>query len=170
MTSHRRTRFTVLINKHFFTIVLVLALITAGGGWLTYSTILSPGTHTEERVVSSWQVNGEFNYSATVINDTPVFDKGEVRKNRKYYITNATPILDGKFNFQLAEGDGNATVKTRARLVHYAAHKKSEKRIWNLSTPLTTNRQQLTAENTVTTAFTVNASSVRNLILTDINT
>lgn len=163
MTSHRRTRFTVLINEYFFPIVLILALITAGGGWLTYTTILAPGTHAEERVVSSWQVDGEFNYSATVINDTPVFDKGDVRRNRKFYITNATPILDGTFNFQLIEGDGNATVKTRARLVHYAAHKESEKRIWNISTPLTTNRQQLTTETPSTTAFTVNASSVRNL-------
>lgn len=163
MTSHRRTRFTVLINEYFIPIVLILALITAGGGWLTYTSVLAPGTHAEQRPVSSWQVNGTFNYSATAVNDTAVFDKGEVRSNRKFYITNTTPILDGTFNFQFEEGGGNATVETRARLVHYAAHKESGKRIWNISTPLTTNRQQLTAENPSTTAFTVNASSVRNL-------
>ncbi|WP_248908767.1 DUF5305 family protein [Halocatena marina] len=181
MTSHRRTRLAVLINNHFLTIVLALAIITAGGGWLTYTTVISPGTHAEQQTVSAWQADGTFNYSATAVNDTPIFDKGDVRTNRMFYITNTTPVLDGAFNFQLDGDSGNATVVTRVRLVNYALYKnqgesdksqkiergneskKMEKRIWSYSTPLTTNRQQVAVGNKTKTQFTVNASSVRTL-------
>ena len=135
MASHQRTRLTVLINDYFLVIALALAVIAAGGAWMTYTTAINPGTHAEQRVVSSWEVNGTFDYSATVVEDSPIFDRGDVRADRTFYITNATPKLDGTFRFRFSGTTGNATVKTQVILVNYAETKKGDLRIWEISTP-----------------------------------
>jgi hypothetical protein len=163
MASHQRTRFTVLINDYFLVIALALTVIAAGGAWMTYTTAINPGTHAEQHVVSSWHVNGTFDYSATVVEDSPIFDRGDVRADRTFYITNATPKLDGTFRFRLGGTTGNATVTTQVMLVNYAETKKENIRIWEISTPLKKNKERITSKNTVTTNFTVDADTIRDL-------
>jgi hypothetical protein len=163
MASHQRIRFTVLINDYFLVIALALAIIAAGGAWMTYTTAVNPGTHAEQRVVSSWHVDGTFNYSATVVEDSPIFDRGDVRANRRFYITNATPKLDGTFRFQFGGTTGNATVTTQVILVNYAETKKENIRIWEVSTPLKKSQKHITSKNTSTTNFTVDADTIRDL-------
>lgn len=172
MASHRRTRFKVLINEYFLTIALVLAVIAAGGAWMTYTTAIASGSHPEQRVTTSWKVNGTFTYSATAVEDSLIFNKGDVRVGRTYYITNATPVLDGQFQFLFTGTTGNATVTTQATLVKYAVvtkkkkpggSKKTSLRVWEITTPLTTTQQHVTNGETVTTNFTVNADTIRDI-------
>lgn len=180
MSSHRRTRLTVLIDDYFIAVALALAIITAGGAWMTYTTAVEPGSHVEQREFLSWSANGTFNYSGTAVEDSPIFNRGDVRVRQRFYITNATPKLNGKFKFQFDGATGNTTVTSRATLVNYAVPKNesedskknkinykyyagSDKRIWEISTPLTTDRQQVTSNNTATTNFTVDVDSIRDL-------
>jgi hypothetical protein len=178
MSSHRQTRLTVLLDDYFIAVALALAIITAGGAWMTYTTAIEPGTHIEQREVLSWSANGSFNYSATAVEDSPVFNRGDVRVKRRFYITNATPKFNGRFKFEFDGATGNTTVTTRATLINYAVpknkskdekkvdysfYKMPNKRIWEISTPLTTDRQRVTSKGTATTNFTVDADSIRDL-------
>lgn len=188
MASHRGTRLKILINKYFVAVVLVLVVVTAGGAWATYTTTVSPGSHTEQRVASSWGVSGEFNYSAAVVNATPISDRGAIRSDRRFYFTNAMPVLDGRFDFQFEGAGGKATVTTRTTLVNYAVRtrtgiggpseiggqsgtgsrsetrNRSDRRLWEITTPLGVERQRIEAGETANTTFSVDVSDIRERI------
>lgn len=84
MASDRRTRLKILLDEHFLAIVLVLAVVAAGGAWATYTTAAAPGTHVEQRDVASWGVTGGFNHSAAVVNETPISERGAVRAGQHF--------------------------------------------------------------------------------------
>ncbi|UPM45085.1 DUF5305 family protein [Halocatena salina] len=170
MDSNRQTRLKVLIDDYFFVVAIVLAIIAAGGAWATYSTVLSPGSHVEHRPVDSWGVNGGFNHSGTVINDSLVFDKGDVRNDRMFYITNSTPTLNGTFWFQLGGASGNATVSTEARIVDFAHYEEKDdktedviqRRIWQNKRPIAADVTELQAGEMKNTSFSIDADRLRD--------
>lgn len=170
MDSNRQTRLKVLIDDYFLVIAVVLVIIAAGGAWATYSTVLSPGTHVERQPVSEWQVNGGFNHSGTVVNDSLVFDEGDVRNDRMFYITNSTPTLNGTFWFQLDGSSGNATVSTEAHIVDFAHYQEkddeteevTQRRIWQNKRAIAANVTELQAGETKNTTFSVDADQLRD--------
>lgn len=170
MDSNRQTRLKVLINDYFLVIAVVLVIVAAGGAWATYSTVLSPGTHVERQPVSAWQVDGGFNHSGTVVNDSLVFDEGDVRNDRMFYITNSTPTLNGSFWFQLGGSSGNATVSTEAHIVDFAHYQEkddeteevTQRRIWQNKRAIAANVTELQAGETKNTTFSVDADQLRD--------
>ena len=181
MASHRRTRLKALLDERFLVIALVLVVLAAGGAWATYTTAAAPGTHVEQRTISSWQVAGEFNHSAAVVDATPIADRGTVRADRKFYFTNAMPVLDGRFAFGLDGDMRNATVTTRTTLVNYAVYtrgvqgqagigsrsgtrNRSATRLWEITTPLGTERERIEAGEAATTEFSIDVSDLRERI------
>ncbi|GAA0469037.1 DUF5305 domain-containing protein [Halococcus dombrowskii] len=185
MASDRRTRLKILLDEHFLAIVLVLAVVAAGGAWATYTTAAAPGTHVEQRDVASWGVTGGFNHSAAVVNETPISERGAVRAGQHFYFTNPMPVLDGRFRFQVVGPVENAVVTTQATLVNYAVQTRSgtggrsgvrsqpvagneskprnqsERRLWELTAPLTTDRTRVGADGTTNTTFSVDVSDIR---------
>lgn len=170
MDSNRQTRLKALIDDYFLVIVVALLIIAAGGAWVTYSTVLSPGSHVEQRPAASWEVNGGFNHSATVVNDSLVFDEGDVRNDRMFYITNSTPILNGSFWFHLGGSSGNATVSTEAHIVDFAHYQKkndeteevTQRRIWQNKRAIAANVTKLQAGETENTSFSIDADQLRD--------
>ena len=185
MASDRRTRIKILLDEHFLAIVLVLAVVAAGGAWATYTTAAAPGTHVEQRDVASWGVTGNFNHSAAVVNETPISERGAVRAGQRFYFTNPMPVLDGRFRFRIVGSVENAVVTTQATLVNYAVRtrsgtgsqsgirsqpvagnesnprNRSERRLWELTAPLTTDRTRVGADGTANTTFSVDVSDIR---------
>lgn len=170
MDSNRQTRLKVLIDDYFLVIAVIFAIIAAGGAWATYSTVLSPGTHVEQQPVSEWKVNGGFNHSGTVVNDSLVFDEGDVRNDRMFYITNSTPTLNGTFWFQLGGSSGNATVSTEAHIVDFAHYQEkddeteevTQRRIWQNKRAIAANVTELQAGEAKNATFSVDADALRD--------
>lgn len=170
MDSNRQTRLKVLIDDYFLVIAIALLIIAAGGAWATYSTVLSTGSHVEQSPVASWEVNGGFNHSGTVVNDSLVFDEGDVRNDRMFYITNSTPTLNGSFWFQLGGSSGNATVSTEAHIVDFAHYeeqddeteKVTQRRIWQNKRAIAANVTELQSGERKNTSFSVDADQLRD--------
>lgn len=115
-----RIRATVADN--YALVLACLVLLGAAGGYLTYTTILEPGTTTESREVASWESRGEFAHQATVVNGTQALEEGAVLRNRSIYFQSVTPQLDGRFGYSYAASDGgnldaNTTVSLRFQSV-----------------------------------------------------
>jgi hypothetical protein len=175
----------MLLDEYFFVVALVLVVVAAGGAWATYTTAVDPGTHVEQREAASWGITGGFNHSAAVVNETPISERGAVRSGRQFYFTNAMPVLDGRFRFRLDGAAENMMVTTRATLVNYAVRTQSGtgsrsglqrqsvaqnrsatrngsgRRLWELTTPLATERKRLGADETMTTTFSIDISDIR---------
>ncbi|RRJ31541.1 DUF5305 family protein [Halocatena pleomorpha] len=169
MDSNRQTRLKVLLDDYFLVIAVALIIIAAGGAWATYSTVLSPGSHIEQRSVASWNVSGGFSHSGTVVNDSLVFDEGDVRNDRMFYITNSTPTLNGTFWFQLGGSSGNATVSTEAYIVDFAYYEKEneesrniQRRIWQDRRPISVDVAELRSGETKNMSFSVDADRLRD--------
>lgn len=163
INEHTRTRLAVLVKKYFTVIAIVLILLSAGGAYLTYSTTIDPGTQTEDRTVSWWAASGTLNHSANVTNNTWVFDKGTVLRDRPYYFMNASPVLTGNFRFGFDNRrppQGNADVTINTTLVQYAVQSKTKERLWTIKHPTQTHTGQISGEKPVGTAFEVNFTNI----------
>lgn len=162
--EHTQTRLAVLLKEYFTLIAVVLVLISAGGGWLAYSTTIDPGTHIEDRTVSWWAANGTLNHSSNVINNTSVFTNGTVLRDRPYYFMNASPVLNGRFRFGFDNRrvpQGNAKVTINTTLVQYAVQSKSKVRLWTIKHPTQTHTGKISGEKSISTGFTINFTKIQ---------
>ncbi|GAB3030692.1 DUF5305 domain-containing protein [Natronobiforma cellulositropha] len=100
-----RDRARSLVHERFALVIVLVVVLVLAGGWMTYTTHLAGATTTEERVVSSWSTDGEFDHHATVETDTGPFSAGEELSDRSLYFTDATPVLEGTFTYQYATGE-----------------------------------------------------------------
>lgn len=99
-------------------LLVVLAVVTLLGGWLTVGAHVAPGTVSEERTASSWATTGDWAHSATVTEPKSVFPAGTEQANRSLYFTRVTPVLDGTFTYSYrASDDGALDVTVRQRTV-----------------------------------------------------
>jgi membrane-associated protease RseP (regulator of RpoE activity) len=110
----------------FALVVAALVVFALLGGWLAYTTHVSPGSHVEERTTASWEATGDFRYSATVTNGTIAFPEGEVLTNRSVYFTSVSPVLDGSFVYTYTAAEGDLTVNTTLVLVLHAVGEGSD--------------------------------------------
>lgn len=111
-------RLRAFIDDNFVAVVTVLVLITALGGWLTYTTYAEQPTTIEERTVSTWGYTGTFDHGATVTQNNPVYPMGERLSNRSVYFLNVGPELNGSFAYRYRASDGgNLTATITKRVV-----------------------------------------------------
>lgn len=111
-------RSRAFVDRQYAMILAALVVLALLGGWLTYGAYAAPGTHTEERTVSSWETTGEFDHSATVVERNPVFARDEVLDNRTIYFRSIAPVLDATFRTGYAGADrGDLSVQVNVTLV-----------------------------------------------------
>lgn len=116
--SRGRLRARAVLDEWFPFVVVALLILGAAGGWFTYATHVDPGTHPEERTVSSWETAGRIEHAATVRRANPVFPRGSTLRNRSAYFRRIAPVLDGAVRYRYAATErGNLTVGAELDLV-----------------------------------------------------
>ncbi|WP_330630746.1 DUF5305 family protein [Halocatena halophila] len=169
MTTNQLTRLKVLIDDYFFVFAAVLAILVAAGGWTTYSTVVDPGTHVEERTAASWSVDGGFDHRGRVVENSLIFQKNETRENRMFYITNSTPRLNTTYWFKLGGENGSADVHTRVSLVDFAHYEQEaeeseeviQRRIWEERRLLDVKNDTLKPGERQNVSFKIDADALR---------
>jgi len=96
----------LVLGRNLVPVVAALAVLALVGGVLTYGAHVDPGTETELIEEASWSSTGEYTHQAAVTVDTPVFDRGEVLRNRASYFAAVTPVLNGSFVYAYQATDG----------------------------------------------------------------
>jgi len=112
-------RARALANRWAGSLLVLALLLAAVGGWMTYGAYAAPGTHTEERTVEEWSVEGSFSHRATVNDaaDGTVFEPGTTVRNRSVYFQRVMPVLEGEFSLAYADADAPVDLRMEQRLV-----------------------------------------------------
>ncbi len=151
-----------MLNQYLLPIVITLILVAALGGWLTYTTYVTPGVTVEERSLGTVQTTGTFTHHATVTNGTTVFTAGEQLTNRTVYFTDVSPILNSTYHFSYkAPREGALTVRIETSLVLRSVlqNQDTSTSLWETTTTLaTTTKENLTPQETVSVPLAINVS------------
>jgi hypothetical protein len=111
-------RVRAFASSSFSVLVVVLLACAAIGGWATMTAHAAPGTDEKLSEEVHWTVTGEFDHSATVTRENPVFDRGTVLADRQTYYLTAAPVLDGEFTAEYASVEStDADLSVDAELV-----------------------------------------------------
>ena len=108
------TRARVVLDEQFV-VVLVLLVVVALGGWVTYTTHTEPGTQLEERPGPTMEETGAYSHQATVTEKNPIFPVGTTLRNRSIYFTNVAPSFEDSFSYTYAASEGG-TLDTQVTL------------------------------------------------------
>lgn len=159
-------RVRALTVRWFHVVVLFTLLTAAVGGWLVYDTYVQPPETTEERVVSTWETTGAFDYRATVRRSNPVYPVGTTLTDRPIYFTTISPRLDGtlRFLYEASEGgsvDLDVTILRRLR----AVSTDGTQTYWSVSEPIqATEMRDVEPGQEIAVSFSVNASELQDRI------
>ncbi len=103
---------TVLLLRRYFTVMVLLSVVlVATGGYAAYGAYADDGYRTEREVTATWTPETGFDHSATVQNESSVFETGDVLTNRPIYFSRVAPELDGTYVVSHA-GDVEAATVT----------------------------------------------------------
>ena len=160
--SDRRLEARAVLSAWFEVAVVVLLVVALAGGWATYTAHVNPGTTTEQEVVSEWAVTGDFDHSATVSQQNPVYDTGTRLSNRSTYFTGIAPELDGRFLTRVQTASASdLSVSLDSNLVLQSAEE--EQVYWRVDSNLDERTaEDVTPGSTVAVPFTVNATQVES--------
>jgi hypothetical protein len=157
-----------VVTGNFGVVVACLLVLAAAGGWVTYTTYLNPGTHTEERVASSWETAADFDHAATVREPNSVYSVGTTLENRSAYFGSVAPVLDANFTYgYTASESGSLTLVTDADLVLQSVQRNEsggvEARYWRKTRDLAQTRASgVEPGDAVGVPFAFNVSAVAN--------
>ncbi|MFC7096463.1 DUF5305 domain-containing protein [Halobaculum marinum] len=163
MDEATRLRVRAVLSS-WATLLLVAAVVVGAlGAWATYGAHVAPGTTTEERTTQAWSTTADFDHSATVTRENPLFPVGTELSNRSTYFTAAAPVLDGTFTVAPRGLDGNVSVDLAATLVLRSADE--ETTYWRDTRPLAES-SAAGADGPVSLAFSLNVTEVAQRIAT----
>ncbi|MDZ7745800.1 MAG: DUF5305 domain-containing protein [Halobacteriales archaeon] len=156
----RWLRVRAVVSSWFFVLVAVLAVLALSGGWAAYTAHAAPGTTEERSEQVHWTVSGEFQHSANVTRENPVFDMGTTLTNRSTYFTSASPVLDGRYVTTYTGVDAStASIDLNATLVIRAAGENTV--YWTDRTPLDeTSVDAVQSGDSASVSFSLNATQV----------
>jgi hypothetical protein len=161
-----RTR--ILLDDRFGPVLGLLLLLALTGGLLTYATHIEPGTHVEERTVSTWESTAEWSHAARVTDPNPVFTQGTSLSDRSLYFTSVSPRLEGTFGYgYTASRGGDLSVDLTTTLVVRSVGERDGQRVtyWRVSEPLGQPQSaSLAAGETTRASFETNVSGLQQRI------
>lgn len=163
MEPERRVRLRALLER-WLPVLVVLSLVgTAGFGWLVVSTHVSPGTHAEERVTTSWDTQGDLTHRATVQQHNPVFPAGVTVENRPLYYEQVMPVANGTLAYQYrTDGSGSLTVDATVRAVIRSTGEEGSTEYWRVTRTIAERRATaVEPAEPVPLGFSVNVSRVQ---------
>ena len=165
MTRLLTLRLRRLASELFLPALACLLLVTAAGGWVAYSTVLSPGTQAETTAVSTWATETDYEHSAVISEPNPVFPVNSTVDNRSAYFQTVSPTLDGAYTFSYrAQKRGDVAAATTVVLVVRNVDRDGTT-YWSVTEPLAEVRDSSLASGAVVRVpFSVNISSLRERI------
>jgi hypothetical protein len=160
--SDRRLEARAMLSAWFEVVVVCLLVVALVGGWAAYTAHVDPGTTTEERVTGEWRATGDFEHSAAVTAENPVYDTGERLSNRSTYFTGITPELDGRFLTAVrADSVSDLSVSLDTALVFRSADEGEV--YWRTERPLTERTvEEVSGGASVAVPFSVNVTQVES--------
>ncbi|QCJ48234.1 DUF5305 domain-containing protein [Haloprofundus sp. MHR1] len=158
----RRLRTRAFLSRYATVLVGFLLLVALVGAGVTV-TAVSPGTHTEERTVDSWELDSEFSHAANVTEPNPAFETGTVLSNRSAYFFRASPTLDGTYSVKYDASDGGSIdVRTTVVLVVRSVDDEGRE-YWHRTVPLQNESYTDVAPGeSVPVSFSANLNATRN--------
>jgi len=158
----RWLRVRAVVSSWLPVLVAVLAVLAVAGGWAAYTAHAAPGTTEQQSERAHWTVSGEFQHSADVTRENPVFDLGTTLSNRSTYFTGASPVLDSRYVATYSGVDAaTASVGLDATLVVRAVGEDGNTVYWSDRTPLDeTSAESVSAGESASVAFSLNATQI----------
>jgi len=155
-----------VLDRYVILVVVGLVFLALFGGYVTYTAYAEPTTRTETVQTASWQSSGEFEHSATVLNGTEVYDRGETLSERRNYFRTITPLLDGTFRYRYTATDGgDLRVDTAVVLVYRSvseADDGTQIEYWRTETQLGSHEvESLSPGEPMEAPFSVNVSAAQ---------
>jgi len=157
----RWLRVRAFAGEWFVVLVVACAVLAVAGGYAAGTAYAAPGATTEQQTVQHWAVGGEFQHSATVTRENPVFETGETLAGRSTYFVGASPVLDGTYTVSYSDPTGDADpvdVAATATLVLQSTGEDTT--YWTDSERLAATEATLAPGDTASLAFDLNASRV----------
>ncbi|MFC7199218.1 DUF5305 domain-containing protein [Halospeciosus flavus] len=150
------------IAASWFSILFVVLLVcTAAGGYATAVAYVDPGTTQQQQTVEWWSVAGDFDHSATVTRENPVFPIGTELTNRSTYFVGVSPILNGQFDVRYGpSANGPASVSLDATLVIRSVSDNGDTVFWADRTPLNQRTVTVAPGEAASIEFSLNATQV----------
>jgi hypothetical protein len=159
-------RFRALVDKQFAVIVIALMMLVLVGGWFTYTAHISPPATTEESQAPSWQTVGQFNHSATVTEDNPVYPVETTLANQPIYFAEIAPQLNGTYAFTYGareNGDLNGNVTLQLVFRSVTEDREDTATVWQTTNPLgETSAGSLEPGDTIHVPFSVDMDRAVN--------
>lgn len=152
-------RARAIASAWFPVLVVVLVALAAVGGWAAMTAHATPGTIEQRSEQAQWTVTGEFDHSATVTRENPVFERGTELSDRQTYYRTAAPVLDGEFTAEYTSVDASeADLSVDADLV--VREVGEDVVYWSERTQLATNESTVASGDEHSVSFSVNVSEV----------
>jgi hypothetical protein len=155
---------SLFISENSEYIIAGFVVLTLFGGFLTFESYLSPGTEVERTEEASWSSTAEFTNQATVVNQTAVFDEGDVLTNRSVYFESVTPTLDSTFRYEYeATAGGELNTATELSLILRSVDQNVE--YWRTETELeTVSNESVQPGEQLTVPFSINITQLNEQI------
>ncbi|MFB6183723.1 MAG: DUF5305 domain-containing protein [Haloarculaceae archaeon] len=159
-----RLRVRAVLEQHLDVVLVTLLVCAAVGGWITYGAYAVTETHTEQRTVEQWSVEGSFTHRSTVREsaNTTVFEPGETVSNRTTYFQRIMPVLRGQFVLETRGTDAPVDVHVRQQLVVRSVEPRSDEKkplvYWQQTRPLGEKTVTLSSTRRAAVPYRVNVS------------
>lgn len=146
-------------------VVAALAVLALVGAGVTYTAYATAETTTEPRTSVTAEYTGAFSHGATVTAESPLFEAGERLANRTVYFSELTPVLNGTFTFQYADGTGGDLSASADLSLVVAAVDEGDERTetyWREVRPLETANTTLSPGEGLSLSFSQNVTRLAN--------
>ncbi len=91
----------VVIGEYFPVIAVLLCIVAAFGGFLTFQSFRTDYESVrEETFLTSY--SGSYEHEAVVVEDSVLWSEGEVLRNRSDYLSRFMPVLDARFDLEFS--------------------------------------------------------------------
>lgn len=103
-----------VVDEWQYVLLSVFVVIALVGGAGTYQAYADPGTERVEQTVSTWSMTNQYQHSATVQRENPIFPVGTVLQNRSVYYTTIAPVasIEPTVGYRAAQGSLDVELST----------------------------------------------------------
>lgn len=164
MDATRWIRVRIILDEYLSILVAVCLVLALAGGYLAFTAYGETQTRTETEQTASWESRADFTHSATVVNSTAVYERGQTLEGRTSYFREITPRLNGSFRYTYTATDsGDLRANTTVALVLRSVTEDDGGNVteyWRLDSPLASRDGTLSPGDTVEVPFSTNVSAV----------